>query len=217
MRRNKEQVKTAKGRRISSTRWLNRQLNDVYVQRAKDDGYCSRAAYKLIEIDDKFKFLRPDLTVLDLGSAPGSWSQVLVNRNIKNIVSVDLNHMEYDYGVYFIQGNFMHDDTREKIFLKFPQGINLILSDMAPKACGINHVDHLRIMELCNDVLKFSLTALKDDGHLIMKILRGEEDAELLATAKQYFTKAKYFKPKSSRADSAEMFLVGLYKKKVSN
>ena len=217
MRDSKNKIKTARGRKLSSTKWIERQLNDPYVKLAKQEGYCSRAAYKLIDIDNRFKILKPNSTILDLGSAPGSWSQVVEKKRLNNkIIAVDLNEMDYKYGVQFIQGDFTDKKIIDEIMNHTSGSIDLIMSDMAPKACGINNVDHMRIMELVNIVFLFALDHLKLGGNLVIKILRGEEDADFLHRVKKHFVRVKYFKPDSSRADSAEMFLVALSKKSCS-
>lgn len=206
-------VKTAKGRKISSTRWLGRQLNDPYVQAAKRDGYRSRAAYKLLEIDDKYHLLKPGQKIVDLGAAPGGWSQIAAAR-VKSdggpgrVVSIDVTEIEPIPGVAFLQLDFMEPgaDIAVKNMLDGPADI--VLSDMAAPATGHRQTDHVRIMSLCEVAADFALEVLTEGGAFCAKVLRGGTEQELLAMLKKYFKLVRHVKPKASRADSAEMYVL---------
>lgn len=213
-RHKKVKVKTAKGRRISSTRWLQRQLNDPYVIQAKSEGYRSRAAYKLIEIEEKFHIFNKARTVIDLGANPGGWSQVAAlflerTNTSSQIIAVDLNEMEDLPGVDFIQGDFLEEETQHKIIsLLGTNKVDVVLSDMAAASTGHAPTDHLRIMGLCEEAFYFAKEFLKPGGNFAAKILQGGAEAELLQQLKSNFKKVKHFKPDSSRSDSSEMYLV---------
>lgn len=201
-------VKTAKKRKLSSTMWLQRQLNDPYVTQAKVDGYRSRAAYKIIEIDEKFKILKKGAKIVDLGAAPGGWSQVAAKRG--RVYALDMLEMEPISGVKFMQLDFLDDDAIEKVKIFISGQADIVLSDMAANSCGNQQTDHLRIIALCELAFEFAKEVLAPNGVLVAKILRGGGDHKLLAEIKRYFKTVKNFKPKSSRADSAEMYLVAM-------
>ena len=211
-----ERVKTARGRPISSTRWLQRQLNDPYVSRARAEGYRSRAAYKLVEIDDRFDVLRPGAKVIDLGAAPGGWTQVAVERvragkaGGGEVLAVDLAEMEPVPDATFLRLDFMEPDADTKLADALGGKADIVLSDMAAPATGIPRVDHLRIMALCEAVLDFAGAVLAPDGALVAKVLRGGGEADFVRNLKQAFRKIKHVKPPASRADSAEMYVVAL-------
>ena len=205
-------VKTAAKRKISSTLWLSRQLNDPYVLQAKKDGYRSRSAYKLIEIDDKFHILKRGSVVIDLGAAPGGWSQVTAQR-VKNgtIIGIDLQAMEPIEGVKLFQHDFMADDAPEMLATELNgKKANVVLSDMAASACGHTQTDHIRILALCEAALDFAIKNLEKGGIFVTKILKGGAEHELLNLVKKNFKTVKHFKPASSRKDSAETFLVAI-------
>lgn len=214
-------VKTAKSRKISSTNWLKRQLNDPYVERSRMDGYRSRAAYKLIEINEKFNILKPGLNVVDLGAAPGGWSQIAAKiiksdaDNAKNyLIALDLLEMDHIPGVRSIQNDFQKEETREMISqLLDGQKVDIVLSDMAANTTGHKATDHLRILNLCEIALDFALKNLSTGGHFVAKIFRGGTENELLKLVKQNFSIVKHFKPKSSRKESSEFYLVAINKK----
>lgn len=214
-------VRTAKGRKKSSTRWLMRQLNDPYVAKAKLDGYRSRAAYKLLEINEKFKILSPGMNVVDLGAAPGGWSQVAAkiiqsdSRNAKNkLVAIDLLAIEPIAGVITLQKDFFEDDAKHLITSSLGDNLaDVVLSDMAANTIGHSATDHLRIINLCENAFHFAMTILKPGGHFITKIFKGGTEGELLTEVKQNFTIVKHFKPKSSRKGSSEFYLIALGKK----
>lgn len=203
-----------KGLKTSSKEWLQRHINDQYVIQAKRDGYNSRAAYKLIQIDEKFKLFKPNYYVVDLGSAPGGWSQVAArkvgadHRNVK-VVAVDLLHMDDVPGALFIQGDFQDEDVRNKIALHIGGGkCNVIISDMAPNTLGNKNIDHLRIMGLCQSVCDFAHTMLENEGSMVCKVFMGGMESGILAQIKKMFKVVKHFKPQASRKESNEIYLV---------
>jgi 23S rRNA (uridine2552-2'-O)-methyltransferase len=207
----KVKVKTAKKRKLSSSLWLERQLNDPYVKKAKLDGYRSRAAYKLIEIDDKFKIFKKGLKIIDLGAAPGGWSQVALERTkAGKIYALDILPMTGITGVEFMQLDFLTDDAPEKVIGFIGGKADIVLSDMAANSCGNPQVDHLRIMNLCELAFDFAKNVLEKNGTFIAKILQGGGDHKLLAEIKKHFQTVKNFKPDASRKDSAEVYLVAL-------
>ncbi|NRA73852.1 MAG: RlmE family RNA methyltransferase [Rickettsiales bacterium] len=204
-------VKTAKGRKTSSTKWLQRQLNDPYITQAKKDGYISRAAYKLLEIDSKFHILGRGKVIIDLGAAPGSWIQVALKTNPKQIIAVDLLPLKQDKNVEFILGDFTHENTLKKILAILNDKSNkpdIILSDMAPNASGHRDLDHLQIIALGEDVFEFAKNVLKKDGSLIIKTFQGGQEKDLADKLKTCFAQVKFFKPQASRKNSVEIFLV---------
>lgn len=204
-------VKTAKKRKQGSTLWLQRQLNDPYVKQAKIDGYRSRAAYKLLEIDEKFKIFKRSIKIIDLGAAPGGWTQV-ASQHCKNakIFAFDILPMDPLPNVRFLQLDFLSDDAPTQVTEFVGGKVDLILSDMAPNACGNQQTDHMRIITLCELAFDFSCHALAEGGNMVVKLLRGGGDHELLSLIKKRFSVVKNFKPKSSRADSSEMYLVAM-------
>jgi 23S rRNA (uridine2552-2'-O)-methyltransferase len=210
----KVQVKTARGRTISSQRWLQRQLNDPYVHRAKAEGYRSRAAYKLIELDDKFKFLRTGLKVVDLGAAPGGWTQVAVQRvkpeKTKGlVVGIDINPWDAVPGATCLTMDFTDDKAPD--VLKEALGgakVDVVLSDMAAPATGHPGTDHLRIMALAELAWAFAEEVLAPGGAFICKVFQGGTEGELLKQIKSRFATAKHAKPNASRKDSAEIYLL---------
>lgn len=215
----KKRVKTARGRTTSSTRWLERQLNDPYVHQAKKEGYRSRAAYKLIELDDKFKFLKPGRQVLDLGSAPGGWTQVAVSRvrstaHEPRVIGVDVLPMDPIAGASFLQLDFLDAGASRMIRRHLPpglkDGVDIVLSDMAPNTTGHSTTDHLRIMGLLEAVYPFACEVLKKGGTFIAKVFQGGTEKELLALMKKDFDTVKHAKPKASRADSSEVYVVAM-------
>ncbi|MBN8522974.1 MAG: RlmE family RNA methyltransferase [Rickettsiales bacterium] len=214
-------VKTAKGRKKSSTLWLMRQLNDPYVAKSKLDGYRSRAAYKLLEINEKFRVLTPGMNVVDLGAAPGGWSQVatkIIQSDSKNatnkLIAIDLLPIDPIAGVVSLQKDFFAEDTKTLIINNLNnQFADVVLSDMAANTTGHSATDHLRIIDLCENAFEFAITILKPGGHFIAKIFRGGTESNLLAKVKQNFTTVKHFKPAASRKSSSEFYLIALQKK----
>ncbi|MEZ5691070.1 MAG: RlmE family RNA methyltransferase [Rickettsiales bacterium] len=208
-------VKTARGRKPSSTRWLQRQLNDPYVTKAKKEGYRSRAAYKLIELDDKFHFLKPTKTVLDLGAAPGGWTQVAADR-VKSttkkplVIGVDILAMDEVAAATTIKLDFMADNAPKTITELIPAGVDIVLSDMAPNTIGHKATDHIRIIAMVESAYYFAREILKKDGVFIAKVFQGGADKELLTQMRKDFTSVKHAKPKASRSDSSEMYVVAM-------
>lgn len=205
-------VKTAKGRKISSTLWLKRQLNDPYVQLAKQEGYRSRAAYKLKEINEKFSLIKKNDKVVDLGAAPGGWSQIAVAIAGKdNVVAIDILDMDSIVGVGFIKADFTQNEALDALNEALNgQKLDLVMSDMAAPSCGHKETDHIRIISLCELAIDFAISNLKPGGNFVAKILRGGTEHDLLNNLKQNFKKVKHHKPDSSRQDSSEMYVVAL-------
>lgn len=211
-------VKTARGRRSSSTRWLQRQLNDPYVQRAQAEGYRGRAAFKIMEIDDKFRFLINGARVVDLGCAPGGWAQVAVPRinalgeksgkAVGRFVGVDLQEMEPLAGAEFHVLDFLEEGADDQVKEWLGGEADVVMSDMASASSGHKQTDHLRIMFLCETAAYFAFDVLAEGGTFVAKVLAGGAEADLQKLLKQNFTKVAYMKPPSSRSDSSEKFVV---------
>ncbi|MBO9477029.1 RlmE family RNA methyltransferase [Shimia sp. R11_0] len=211
-------VKSARGRKLSSTRWLQRQLNDPYVQRAKAEGYRGRAAFKIMELDDKYRFLVPGARVVDLGCAPGGWCQVAVPRvnalgekagkKVGTILGVDLQEVEPIAGAEIHQLDFMEDDADLKVKDWLGGKADVVMSDMAAASSGHKQTDHLRIMALCEAAAYFAFDVLEEGGTFVAKVLAGGAEGELQKLLKQKFTKVANVKPPSSRSDSSEKFVV---------
>jgi 23S rRNA (uridine2552-2'-O)-methyltransferase len=209
----KLRVKTGKGRSLSSKRWLERQLNDPYVARAKREGYRSRAAYKLLEIDDRFRLLRRGAIVVDLGAAPGGWSQVAAARvgsaaGDGRVVGIDLQEMSAIAGVELLRLDFLDADAPERLKQALGQPVNVVLSDMAANATGHKRTDHLRTMALTEAAAEFAREVLAPGGAFLAKVLQGGTEQALLAQLKRDFAAVRHVKPAASRADSAELYLV---------
>jgi 23S rRNA (uridine2552-2'-O)-methyltransferase len=211
----KVKVKSAKGRTPSQKHWLERQLNDPFVRDAKRLGYRARSAFKLIEIADKFHLLRPGMRVVDLGAAPGSWSQVAAARvraaeGEGCVVAMDLHAMDALPGVTVLTGDFLDEGAPARLKEALGgEAADIVLSDMAAHATGHRQTDHLRIMALCEAALAFAGEILKPGGSFLCKVLRGGTETELLAGMKRDFASVRHIKPKASRGDSAELFVLG--------
>ena len=211
-------VKTARGRKLSSTRWLQRQLNDPYVQRAKNEGYRGRAAFKIMEIDDKYRFLVPGARVVDLGCAPGGWLQVAVPRinalgqksgkAVGRIIGVDLQEVDPVPGAEVYQLDFMEDGADDQVKEWLGGEADVVMSDMAASASGHKQTDHLRIIALCETAAYLAFDVLAPGGTFVAKVLAGGAEGELQKILKQKFEKVVNFKPESSRKDSSEKFVV---------
>lgn len=211
-------VKTAKGRRGSSTRWLQRQLNDPYVKRAQAEGYRGRAAYKIMELDDKFRFLVPGARVVDLGCAPGGWIQVAVPRvnalgeksgkKVGRILGIDLQEVEPIVGAEIHQLDFMDEGADDQVKAWLDGKADVVMSDMAASSSGHKQTDHLRIIALCEAAAYFAFDVLDEGGTFVSKVLAGGAEGELQKLLKQRFTKVANVKPPASRADSSEKFVV---------
>ena len=204
-------VKTAKYRKISSTRWLNRQLNDQYVQKSKELGYRSRATFKILEIDTKFHIFKTGMKVVDIGSAPGGWSDVIVKRVGKNnVVAIDILPMTEIAGVKFKQINFNDDQAKDFITENLNGKADVVMSDIAPNTTGNVALDHLQIMVLVEQVFNFAIKILKAGGAFIAKVRQGGTENQLLQQIKQNFKTVKHFKPESSRKESSETYLIAI-------
>jgi 23S rRNA (uridine2552-2'-O)-methyltransferase len=215
-RRLKVRVKTGKGRTPSQKAWLERQLNDPYVAEAKRQGYRSRAAFKLIEIDDKYRLLKPGYRVVDLGAAPGGWSQVAAKRvqseeGRGKVVAIDMHGMDLVPGVTIFHKDF-YDTDAPRLLIEALGGdrADVVLSDMAAHATGHRQTDHLQIMALAEAAYDFAKSVLRPGGSFLAKVLRGGTEGELLKLMKQDFATVKHVKPQSSREDSAELFVLAM-------
>ncbi len=204
----KTRVKTARSRTAQSTRWLERQLNDPYVKRAKAEGYRSRAAYKLIELDERFGFLKGAKRVVDLGITPGGWSQV-VRKTCPNaiVVGIDLLPTDPIEGVIIAQMDFMDDGAPAWLKEQLGGSADLVLSDMAANTVGHQQTDHLRTMGLVETAVEFAIQVLKPGGHFVAKSLAGGSDSDLVNTLKRNFASVKHAKPPASRKGSSEWYV----------
>ena len=204
-------VKTARGRTVSQQRWLQRQLNDPYVVEAKKRGYRSRAAFKLLQLDDQFRFLKPKARVIDLGAAPGGWTQVSVERSKGGVViGIDLTPVDPIAGATVLAKDFYDEDAPEVLTKLLDGPADVVLSDMAAAATGETQVDHIRIMGLAEAAHDFARSVLKPGGAFVAKVLRGGTERTLLDRLKKDFVKVRHVKPEASRADSAEMYVVAI-------
>ncbi len=209
----KVRVKSGKGRPLASKLWLERQLNDPYVARAKREGFRSRSAFKLIEIDDRHRFLKLGKIVVDLGAAPGGWSQVAAKRIGANdgkgrIVGIDVLAMPPIAGVDIVQLDFLDPSAPEALCAKLPDGADVVLSDMAANATGHKRTDHLRTMSLVEAATEFAREVLRPGGAFLSKVLQGGTEHQLLAQLKRDFATVKHVKPAASRAESSELYLL---------
>jgi len=204
-----KRLKTAKGRKVSSTRWLERQLNDPYVQRARAENYRSRAAYKLLELDERFGLLKGAKAVVDLGIAPGGWSQV-VRRKAPGakVVGIDFLPTDPIEGVSILQMDFMDEDAPGRLKDALGGAADLVLSDMAANTVGHQQTDHLRTMALVEAGLEFAAEVLRPGGTYVAKVLAGGADSQLVAEMKRHFATVKHAKPPASRKDSSEWYVV---------
>lgn len=207
-----QRVKTARGRKISSTLWLQRQLNDPYVAEAKRLGYRSRAAFKLLQANDKYDFLHAQARVVDLGAAPGGWTQVAMQKVGKagQVVGIDLLEIEPIPGTTLIQGDFLEDGAADRLKELLGGPATVVMSDMAASATGHAPTDHLRIMALCEAAFDFAIEVLKPGGTYIAKVLKGGAEETLLQKLKDNFKSVRHFKPAASRSDSAEAYVIAL-------
>ena len=192
-----------------SKNWVNKQKRDIFVRQSKVDGYRARSAYKLIEIDEKFKIFKGGLTVIDIGAAPGSWSQYAfkVVKNVK-LISIDLKKMEPIGNSIQICGDFTEKETQDKIKKYIIGNVDVVMSDMAVDTTGIKNIDSIQTGELCIEAMVFARDLLKENGYFISKIFLGGTFNEIVAEGKKYFKEVKVFKPKSSRKDSKESFII---------
>ena len=192
-----------------SKNWINKQRRDTYVRQSKVDGYRARSAYKLIEINEKFKIFKGGMCVLDIGAAPGSWSQY-VSKIVKNgkIISVDLKKMEKIENTIQIKGDFTNLDTQEEVKNFLEKRFDVVMSDMAVNTTGIKNIDSIQTGELCKEAMIFSKDVISNNGFFISKIFMGSTFNEIVALGKKIFKEVKVFKPKSSRKDSKESFII---------
>ena len=192
-----------------SKNWINKQRRDTYVRQSKVDGYRARSAYKLIEINEKFKIFKGGMCVLDIGAAPGSWSQY-VSKIVKNgkIISVDLKKMEKIENTIQIKGDFTTQETQDDIKNYLDKGFDVVMSDMAVNTTGIKNIDSIQTGELCKEAMIFSKDVISNNGFFISKIFMGGTFNEIVALGKKIFKEVKVFKPKSSRKDSKESFII---------
>jgi 23S rRNA (uridine2552-2'-O)-methyltransferase len=220
-RNKKVKLKKNRGRTVSSKQWLERQLNDVYVQEAKKMGYRSRAAFKLIELNEKFDFLKEESRVIDLGAAPGGWTQVVakaVDTNLENsqIIGIDLLDIEPIPNTTLILGDFTDEQVIDSVKNLLTGPADLVLSDMAPSTTGHKQTDHLRIIALVETAFYFAEDVLREGGTFIAKVFQGGTEPSLLNILKQSFGSVKHVKPKSSRKESSELYLVAQnFKKRI--
>jgi len=217
LRMKHEKVKTARGRKYSSKLWLQRQLNDPYVIEARRQGYRSRAAFKLIELDEKFHFLKSGARIVDLGAAPGGWCQVAAdivlkgkNGHLGKVVGLDIQEMEELPGVRLLHQDFTEPEAPDALKKALGGEADVVLSDMAAHATGHTATDHIRIMGLCEMALDFAIEVLSPGGLFLAKVLQGGTEGEMLTTMKKHFKTVKHAKPPASRADSAEMYVVAI-------
>ena len=214
----KIKVKSARGRTVSSTRWLQRQLNDPYVKRAQAEGFRGRAAFKILELDDKFRFLVPGARVVDLGCAPGGWCQVAVERvnaqglrqdkTAGTVLGIDIQDIEPIAGAELHVLDFLQEDADEQVKNWLGGTADVVMSDMAAAACGHKQTDHIRIIALCEAAAYFSFDVLELGGTFVAKVLAGGAEGDLQKILKQRFVKVANIKPPASRADSSEKFVV---------
>ena len=192
-----------------SKNWVNKQRRDIYVRQSKVDGYRARSAYKLIEIDEKFKIFKGGLSVIDIGAAPGSWSQYAF-KAAKNgrLISIDLKKMEPIGNSVQIKGDFTEKKIQEEIKKNLSDKVDVVMSDMAVDTTGIKNVDSIQTGELCKEAMFFAKDLMKDNGYFVSKIFMGSTFNEIVAEGKKYFKEVKVFKPKSSRKDSKESFII---------
>ena len=192
-----------------SKNWINKQKKDIYIRKSKTEGYRSRAVYKLIEIDEKFKILNNGISVIDLGAAPGSWSQY-ISKKITNskIVSIDLRQIERIDNTFHIEGDFTNEKYQSQIRNLFKSNVDVVLSDMAANTTGNKNLDSIYSGELCKEAMIFSEKILKQNGKFVSKVFMGSIFNEIISEAKSIFNEVKVFKPKSSKKDSREIFII---------
>jgi 23S rRNA (uridine2552-2'-O)-methyltransferase len=201
-------VRTAKGRSGASQRWLARQLNDPYVAAAKEQGWRSRAAFKLIELDERFKLIRPGARVIDLGAAPGGWTQVAVRRGAGAVVGVDLLAMDPIPGALLLQGDFTDPAVQQELIAQLGGKADVVLSDMAPNTTGHSATDHLRIVALAEEASAFALDVLAEGGTFVSKVFQGGTERDVLERLKRDFASVRHAKPPASRKESSELYVV---------
>ena len=209
----KTRIKKKSGLKNSSRRWLERHLNDPYVHRAKDEGYRSRAAYKLIEIDDRYRLIRPGMRIIDLGAAPGGWTQVAVERAKSregdvHVAAIDYLDMDPVPGAVFLKRDFLDADAPDALLAALGGAPDIVLSDMAAPTTGHRRTDHIRTMHLCEVAADFAVQVLKPGGHFLAKTFQGGAEAALLDGLKRSFGSVHHVKPPASRDESVELYLL---------
>ena len=222
VRRETERVRTARRRKIGSTRWLQRQLNDPYVRQARKDGYRSRAAYKLRQIDDRFELLRPGLQVVDLGAAPGGWTQIAVERvrpeqSGGRVIAFDMIEMAPIGGAVVVRGDLLNEQAPGALRAAIAGLADVVLCDMAAPATGHASTDHLRTMALAEAALAFACDALAEGGAFVVKVLQGSDEPALFAALRERFEGVRRIKPAASRSDSTELYIVATRFRAVSD
>lgn len=203
-------LRTAEGRSTASQRWLTRQLNDPYVRAAKERGFRSRAAFKLLEMDERLKLLKPGMRVVDLGAAPGGWTQVAVEKvgTAGQVVAIDILPMDPVRGATVLQGDFQEQEAEDRTIAAMGGRADVVLSDMAPNTTGHQATDHLRIMALAEIALDFACRVLAPGGAFVAKVLQGGTEKAMLDALKRDFATVRHVKPPASRKDSAEMYVL---------
>jgi len=203
-------VKTAKSRSAASARWLGRQLNDPYVTAARQQGWRSRAAFKLLELDDRFGLIRKGARVVDLGAAPGGWTQVAVKRGAGSVLALDLLPIDPIRGAVIVQGDFTDPAMPERLVAELGGAADLVLSDMAPNTTGHASTDHIRIVALAEMALDFALQVLAPDGAFVTKMFQGGSEKAILDVLKKNFASVRHAKPPASRKESSELYVVAM-------
>ena len=217
--RKRSSLSDGRARSASFRRWLTRQINDPYVAQARASGYRSRAAFKLLELDREFRLLKPGQVVVDLGAAPGGWSQIAAERTKARdgkgrVVAIDLQAVDPVPGVTILEGDFLTDEAMARLTGAVGDQVDLVLSDMAPSASGQPDIDHLRILNLAEAALEFACRFLRPGGAFVTKMLQGSGERDFIAALRREFTQVSRAKPPSSRRESAEFFLVAQGRKK---
>ncbi len=203
-------VKKTKNRTPASRAWLERQLNDPYVAAAQAQGYRSRAAFKLIELDEKFHLLKKGARIVDLGAAPGGWTQVAVQRGAKSVLGLDLLPIDPIHGALLLQGDFNDPDMPARLIAALGGKADIVLSDMAPNTTGHTATDHLRIVGLAELALDFALTVLNEGGTFVAKLFQGGSEGTMLTLLKRHFVNVRHAKPPASRKGSSELYVVAM-------
>ena len=201
-------VRTARGRSASSQRWLSRQLNDPYVAAAKQAGWRSRAAFKMLQLDQRFRLIRRDARVVDLGCAPGGWMQVALARGAARVVGVDLLAVEPIAGATILRGDFTDLSVQDQVLAELDGKADLVLSDMAPNTTGHAVTDNLRIVALAETALDFAIEVLAEDGGFVAKVFQGGAEKTMLDRLRQHFASVRHAKPPASRKESSELYVV---------
>ena len=201
-------LKTALGRTTGQQKWLQRQLNDPYVRAAQEQGWRSRAAFKLIELDERFRLIRRGARVVDLGAAPGGWTQVAVKKGAGQVVGIDLLAIEPIAGAILIQGDFTDEAMEARLRHVMGGRADLVLSDMAPNTTGHSMTDHIRIMGLAEMALQFALEMLEPGGGFVAKVFQGGSERQMLEQMKRHFSSVRHAKPPASRKESSELYVV---------